>query len=649
MSHRTSVALALFSATLIVNAQERPAYQSVVERAEQLVDAGHAANAVRDLEAFQCPESDLECAAHIRFATAWAYDDISTRTGEVALARQSIALYQRVLEHHESDAKVLANIARIHARLGEPQEASRMFERAARVEPALASAYLYAAAEAFRQTGQYEGAAGYYHRAGEAGSRDAWSRLVSMHQSRIADARSTEERTPRLEEALSLARTLRGRGENGPALDALQTVLRYGHAGAPELAGVALAEWVEIQALNGTLSKAALELLPKSEQWRSSMLQTLHSSVTSEAWTFGEGWTRGPHRYAAMAAAKAIADQLVASGESGRAVPLYERAMDLGYRNPVPGKPDLFLAAATQLARVYAAQQMPRDLERLEDRLFEIKGDAYRSHDLAAMQRMHAVLGAIYEERDIWSSGYPARNATFQYSQLIRVAKEREEKEGIFQPLPHYAEKAAEGQRREGRLDRARELEIDAARGYLDLDAVDRAVKAIERASDAGGAADPRVAALGQIASYRARISELPTTRGITIPHWSAARGTLDPEFVSRQEFKAISDLAQQARQRDELSEADALYRHALDNALEQKELSGTGDRLRLERIRDSVETQQRTMESPKPETERLEGAAKTREWSIQQSGSRASTVVWPAAVVEGAKDAAKTKVKPPR
>ena len=629
-----------------------PDYRAVVKQAETLIDEGRAAEALTRLQSVRCPANDARCEANIRFARAYAWDVRSASNPDPGLARRALLSYQSVLEYSPEDPKALVNIARMYARLGESMEAARTFERAARAWPSRKAPYLLAAAESLRDS-EYESAARLYRLAAEAGSPEAWSGLVSLRLSGLGQADANERKT-RLAELLTLARDLRTRNANGPALEALEGIMRATHADDPVLAGNALAEWVEIQASNGTLSTSALELLPDPRAWKSPVLQTLRDSIVSGSWRFGPEWEREPQRYAALAAAKAIGDTLMASEkDADRAAALYDRVMNATQWQQSREKPDLFLGAATQLARLYVTRGRDNDLRALEGRLFEIKGGAYESHDLAAMQRMHAVLGTIYDERGIWTSSNPARNATFQYSRLVRVAKEREAKEGIFQPLPHYAAKAAEGLRRAGKTREARELEIEAASGYLELDALEEAQRAITRASSGGAEDDARVVALRRIATYRAAIPELATTRELTLPAWSTVGGPLDPDFVARQEFRALSDLAARAKEKNESEEADALNLRAFDNALRQETLTGTGDALRLEQIRESVEETPRLPDkkSPASAAEPATEPQKPHVWTVKQAGAPEAKVVWPAPVVENAREAAtaiKKKPKPP-
>jgi tetratricopeptide (TPR) repeat protein len=649
MSGRHLACLLTFVVSTTAPAQESP-YREVIAKAETMIDRGDDAGAIVLLNSYKCVPEQARCAPSINFALGYAFDALSGSQHDDTLETKAIAAYEQVLAIYPNDPNALVNIAVIQKRLNQTKAAAASFERAAAADPQRRGTHLLAAAEVWRDAGAFDDARIGYVKAGEAGATQAWSRLASLCSAAIAREENAGRRAEAIKLTYLLALELKTQGRAAVALDLLEPVIRYGYEASPQLAEEALVAWVELHAFDGTLSSATLSRLPSTSVWPSPLLAQLTASMSKGEWHFGEPWLLGARRYIAAAAANAVADVLVAQGQHDRAIRLYERVLQETDTIMLPplseadqarreAMPDPYMAAAVQLERLYHLANNADAVSLLEGRLFADKGDAYHSHDLAAIQRLHTVLGTIYADRDVWDSNEPSENATFQFRNAVRTARERTAATGILQPLPYMSEMVAHGLEIQRQWDDAQEWYVDATRDYLEVDAIDKARETLAHAAaETKARPNPRLAvsidALNKITDFRAGIQQLGTTRGVTPPLITVAAddSVLDKAFVERQEFKTLTDLAGRASELREAKEASSLYLRAFDKASSQKTVGGTGDALRLEQIRNFGEKEW-TIKG-KPLTDK---SAVDKVWTVPTSGHHATKVTWPTSFVEKA------------
>ena len=556
----------------------------------------------------RCPEdaAGRTCRAHIAFT----YGYVFASRGDQESLRKAAQYYEIVLKEDPRNPQAYVGLADVSRRRGQLTDAAKYFQAAADASPKddAKAPLLLAAAEARREAKEYGAAVDYYRSALDAGAVSAAPRLVSL-------LRAWGDSDTRL--VFGIANDLRKRGALSAASDAYEIVIARHR---DSLASEALVAWTEARAAAGTLDADALANLPPTEEWSSRFLRALNRTVRGGTWAFS--WSEMDTqlaRYTAVAAAKAVADTLVERGEQRKALELLSAAVEPA---PMPieqehiaelsWRPVIYLDVALQMARLATALKDEERFRRIESSLFHEKATAYQEKNAAAIQRMHTVLGTIYTERGEWKpkpgNGYT--NATFQLSAALRIAAEREKQEGTVQPLPHLHEWLARSYREQNDLERARREELDAARDYLDLDALSQANASIARAVSESAPPDETINktadALRKIVAYRTAIPTLQSTASVAPPDWSAAG--LDGRFVERQKFKTYADLAGRAQTLGESAKAEELSVRAFDAGANQK-LTSTDDALRAIRV-------QRVIEQKPPSKEQTTG---TVDYKTQQ------------------------------
>ena len=233
--------------------------------------------------------------------------------------------------------------------------------------------------------------------------------------------------------------------------------------------------------------------------------------------------------------------------------------------------------------------------EQLVQELFNEKSLAYAASDLAAIERYHTVLGLIYASRERWTSDW-ADNATFQLSHAIDASRALAKQTGAPPPpLPELQSLLATGYEARNRRSDAAAQRLEAAAGFLDLDAVPQATAELEHCAALDCAAAP-LAGLRQITSTRARVrsgEELSLDQnakgdsGPAVDAWidSGAVGGLDASFVRRQQFKVLADAGEHAGSAGDLAAASTLRVKALEAIREQPSLPSLDDVARVRKI----------------------------------------------------------------
>ena len=243
--------------------------------------------------------------------------------------------------------------------------------------------------------------------------------------------------------------------------------------------------------------------------------------------------------------------------------------------------------------------------------IFQGKGEAYTLNDLKAIQSHHTVLGFIYSrEPGRESMDHRATNAVFQLYHAIKTANERFHNGEPYQPLPQLKEMLADACRKPstaakwmGSCDIAGDLYLEAAKAYLDTDQLQKAANMLEKAksSPASSSAGELYAALKQIVETRRRIekttpADAEAVAGDLVDRQATANWFTDEQFaqphrdfVSRQRFKTISDLALRiedfTKTDASLSSSLQIIEPDLNTASKSLVLAGTADQLRVEKL----------------------------------------------------------------
>ena len=150
------------------------------------------------------------------------------------------------------------------------------------------------------------------------------------------------------------------------------------------------------------------------------------------------------------------------------------------------------LTDLARLQRLYKKQIDPKGntFARIEQTLFFSKAQAYRVNDLQAIQRHHTVMGKMYADLGIFSERKTGvRSAEFQLRNAIKTAKTRSAQTGKADPQPQLVKLMADGyscrlpsqdSACKSNPEKAQPLYLEAAQGYLKLDAVLPAQKTLQ-------------------------------------------------------------------------------------------------------------------------------------------------------------------------
>ncbi len=153
------------------------------------------------------------------------------------------------------------------------------------------------------------------------------------------------------------------------------------------------------------------------------------------------------------------------------------------------------LELLTDLARIQRLYKSLIDpagetFRRIEQTLFFSKARAYEVNDLQAIQRHHTLMGKMYVDLGVFSERKSGvRSAEFQLRHAIKTAERRSVQTGKADPQPQLAKLMGDGyscrlpSQKSGcksDTDKAQNLYLQATQGYLKLDAVLPATKALQ-------------------------------------------------------------------------------------------------------------------------------------------------------------------------
>jgi hypothetical protein len=219
---------------------------------------------------------------------------------------------------------------------------------------------------------------------------------------------------------------------------------------------------------------------------------------------------------------------------------------------------------------------------------------AVNDQNLPEVQEYHTFLGMIFASEKKWyitaiplplpelGLGLQWWGAIAELGAALKVADQRREREGFYQPFPEIKARLAQGFLAKKRKDEAQQMFLKAAAAYLDADSLSDATNMLEGYREAGGLG-PEAATLDEFIRYRSSsLVDKPSEE--KEPWLYKASTTLDEAFLLRQQFKVIADLTMN----------ESLNRTArLDCALQaynlavkqQVSLVGAADWLRWERV----------------------------------------------------------------
>jgi tetratricopeptide (TPR) repeat protein len=380
----------------------------------------------------------------------------------------------------------------------------------------------------------------------------------------------------------------------GLAAEGYQVAMRRTYPDSWSDAAEVLPRWLGTQRALDQLGPGLVKQVP--EDWgaepfaglRAFLLDPLEADVPT--WWEADN----PRREALADLARALGHWRLAEDEPLEAVRVWQRG-----RAIAPSGSATWIEITSDLALLLdEAPELDPDGERfleLERELFERKGEAIASRDLAAMRRFHGTLGVIYARRGRWGADGSPRGALFQLRNAVAAAAARSKETGVSEPVPELHRLLAETYGAIGQREPGAAARVDAALAYLELDGLDAAGAMLDSARVAGLRAVPREARrAGEVARWlewrRAAVDasrrERPCPPALLDGVRSAEPGSgLTATTVARQRFRVLAACAAGAGRA-----GAGLYAEAVDGLLTSGvPLLGIGDLTRLELARETV------------------------------------------------------------
>jgi tetratricopeptide (TPR) repeat protein len=305
-----------------------------------------------------------------------------------------------------------------------------------------------------------------------------------------------------------------------------------------------VAAWLSLVARQEQVTPDLLERLPSgyNPSVTKPLAMAMHGELPANA---ANWWTQRNDR------SEAWARFLLALGEQESAA-APEKAERIWQYALVPVREDPRSASSLELRRALALLyvRQPRldangaKLHELVQRIFESKMGAIQSKDLEAEQKYHAVLGLIFAGQKNWGNDGDAYSALFQLRRTVEVANERFQREGIYQPLPEIKALRVKAYQQTGRTTQAAQAQWDTALAYMDTDQLDLAGKAIEAVPPSPAFNKQALLALLQTRMQAGSATPQKTSQLITNLSSVAATQGISKEFLQRQQFKALADIA---------------------------------------------------------------------------------------------------------
>lgn len=462
-----------------------------------------------------------------------------------SLLKTAARYYERILKEKPGHEQTESNLALVYRQLGGKylRRAEQWLKKALRSHPENRAVYASRLADMYGESGRWSDALAMYREALKAqpDSETLRRRVVEVHarlpregyRSLMKDLRSWEGDTPTIAQSGYEA-----------AMEAL-------YRSYPKDAERALLRWVSLAAQQGTISAGDLSRLPG--EWDSPAVKDLRAYVASPTASpsAGSWWMKDTGRREILSqAAYALGQRRLVLQDPKGADAIWTAGLGIA-----PQYEDTYLRLAMEIASLYskfpALDPEGGKFRRIENDLFAGKGMAYRTENLALIQRFHTILGMIYAERGTWTDVHDPRNGIFQLDHVLEIADLR--KDAGYQPLPHIKGLLAEGYARIGQRTLARATYINASMAYLDTDEIDKAGQSLEKAKGLIEQFSTReretIDRLDTLVRFRAQFIDPNRKPPTMIPPEieslmsKDASSPLPSDFKIRQDFKILADL----------------------------------------------------------------------------------------------------------
>jgi tetratricopeptide (TPR) repeat protein len=518
------------------------------------------------------------------------------QTGErIKLLQQALTFYRNSLAEPPPDGATLNNLAGVEAELGNTNDAIQAWNHAIEVDPDAAWQYALRLGDVFREQERLEDA------------RHEYSRSASLAPDQPGPPEryvDTYRHAP-ISELKDLLHTLPETEGLFPqvARTGYELIISRDYKEQPGNADQALMRWTIVTSREGWLSKDSFDALP--QDWDAPSVTELRTyfqnpATTSPPWHW---WLLTDDRRHVMIDVALVAGrELVNDQRPEDAIKCWETALKLAkdLRGNGPDMPPGESPIPSPLVLEGELQLLHFQNNKLKGGYHDFR-QMYQGYSYAAMdqnlpdlQQYHTILGMIFASEKKWflssipfplemlGMGFQRWGAIAELSAALKVADQRREKEGFYQPLPEIKASLAQGFLETKHRNDAQGMFLKAAVAYLDGDSPSDSTKMLEGYKEAGGAGS-EAATLDEFIRYRSSsLVEKPSEE--KEPWLYKASATLDEAFLLRQRFKVFADLAMN----ESLSRSERLdcALQAYNLAVKQRvSLVGAADLLRWEKV----------------------------------------------------------------
>lgn len=618
--------------------------RSATKHAEQLIHRGQFESAAALLDDLGCGDLD-ECETLRQFSKGFLYESWAgsdKQHAELMLAR-AVDFYSAALQHSPDNQQILTNLSLAARSGGDLDTAVEAAEKLVSLDSVGAyERYLYLGDLQLAQGRQQPALQAYYSAIeSNRGRPEAHRRVMDVTIS-IGNPGAVYDRSMKL-----------ARDFPEIAIAGLAFTINKDYKNDADRAERALTSWTALSADLGRVTIGTLGSLPQPEVWRSNGIRELHQLIQNRKIQL-DWWIETSERRDAMsrllrqqAALKRAVPESEPDAAQRYALALLNKAVEIApsfkayLRGPLKGKSNAQLDAASDLVSLHHAIKTDANYDALTDIsadqlkhmtevLFSGKAGAYAAGQLDAIQRYHTVLGMVYYETGRIRSDW-ADNAEYQLRHALktadRVGSERPER---YQPLPELEDMLADVYYRRGESGKGAERSLRASMGYLETDKLATAATALQSArengADAGKTRAVRSILQGRNLADDREFQMAVAADDSTVMNdklaWIDHPDTLplDPEFVARQRFKVLADIASGLGSVGDPALARQLSAQALDNAYQQSTLTSLQDIRRIQSIENSLSGSSVETSAPHPLTI-------TRSVDSRQTGG--SDAVW--------------------
>ena len=531
------------------------------------------------------------CRLLVKYSTGYLAEKEAAAAGERGntILESAAAEYRDVLKEAPQHEATLRNLAAVYRRLGRKEDAERVLQQAAESDRSGTGAAAMLLGQFYREEARFGDALGAFERAAAANptSAAAPEAIVALHADAPPEMLATL--LPRLDDWAGIFPAVSEGGYR-------RILVRMPNTPTAERALVA---WTSVIARQGWIAPANFAGLPRG--W-SAIDELVSYAASPETEPTRGWWMQQPLRrsvLAEVALATGQAAEVRTSPPRGlrrlqvgmRIAPGYEDYLfNAGLKNAWPARMELARAQLSLLSREPALDPSAKLQLALIGELFAGKAGAYRSEDLAAMQRFHVTLGHWYAERHEWS-GTDSTNGRFQLEHAIETAARRATQGEPYQPLQEEKLLLATGYEKLKELAKARSMYLQAAEAFLDTDQLQPANDALDAGkritTPAQAAAElSRTEFARRVIATRALVAAKAAGPDPKDKDQAWLRDDSSQPFVMRQRFKVWADLADKARATGAEDAAATYASTAFEAAVRSKSMVGTADLVRLERAK---------------------------------------------------------------